>query len=68
MCEDFAPNFGDKKNGCCITTEHHLILPFSPGNFWPKTSLLPHPTLLFCFPEKQKQKLHGLSLRANYTD
>jgi hypothetical protein len=28
MCENFAPNFGDKKNGCCITTIHRLTLPF----------------------------------------
>jgi hypothetical protein len=33
MCEDFAPNLGDKRTGCCITTTHHLTLPFSPGNF-----------------------------------
>jgi hypothetical protein len=32
--EDFAPNFGDKRTGCCITTMHQLTLPFSPGNFW----------------------------------
>jgi hypothetical protein len=33
MCEDFAPNFGDKRTGYCRTTTHHLTLPFSPGNF-----------------------------------
>jgi hypothetical protein len=22
MCEDFAPNFGDKRTGCCITIAH----------------------------------------------
>jgi hypothetical protein len=33
MCEDFAPNFGNKRTGCCITTTHRLTLPFSPGNF-----------------------------------
>jgi hypothetical protein len=33
MCKDFAPKFGDKRTGCCITTMHHLKLPFSPGNF-----------------------------------
>jgi hypothetical protein len=26
MCEDFTPNFGDKKTGCCITTTHRLTL------------------------------------------
>jgi hypothetical protein len=33
MCEDFAPNFGDKIAGCCITITHRLIPHFSPGNF-----------------------------------
>jgi hypothetical protein len=45
MCEDFTPNFGDERNGCCITTMHHLTLPFSPN----PTRLLPlptHPTFL----------------------
>jgi hypothetical protein len=31
MYENFAPNFGDKRTGCCITT-HRLTLPFSSGN------------------------------------
>jgi hypothetical protein len=31
MCEDIAPNFGDKRTGCCITTTHHLTFPFPPG-------------------------------------
>jgi hypothetical protein len=26
MCEDFAPNFGDKGTGCCITTTYHVTL------------------------------------------
>jgi hypothetical protein len=26
--EDFAPNFGDKGIGCCITTTHRLRLAF----------------------------------------
>jgi hypothetical protein len=26
MCEDFAPNFGDQRNGCCMTTRQHLTL------------------------------------------
>jgi hypothetical protein len=33
MFEDFAPNFEDKRTGCCIMTTHHLMPPFSPGNF-----------------------------------
>jgi hypothetical protein len=36
MCEDFAPNFSDKRTGCCITTTHRLTLPFSSGNFYQK--------------------------------
>jgi hypothetical protein len=48
MCEDFVLNFGDKRTGCCITSTHHLTLPLSPRNFWPKTTLLSSPpTLLF---------------------
>jgi hypothetical protein len=33
MCEDFAPNFGDKRTGCCITTMHRLTVPFSAQTF-----------------------------------
>jgi hypothetical protein len=33
MCEDFAPNFGNKGTGCCIMTAHRFTLPFSPGNY-----------------------------------
>jgi hypothetical protein len=33
ICEEFAPNFGNKRTGCCIMTTHCLTLPFSPGNF-----------------------------------
>jgi hypothetical protein len=32
--EDFAPNFCDKRNGCCIMTTLRFILYFSPGNFF----------------------------------
>jgi hypothetical protein len=44
MCEDFEPNFSDKRTGCWIMTMHRLTLPFSPGNFWPKTTWLLSPT------------------------
>jgi hypothetical protein len=48
MCEDFAPNFGDKGPGYCITTTHHLTFPLSPENFWPKQHYCrPPPTLPF---------------------
>jgi hypothetical protein len=59
MYEDFTLNFGDKRTGCCIMTTHCLSLPFSQGNFLPKTWLLPptNPTHLIwrivnfdCFP------------------
>jgi hypothetical protein len=33
ICEDFAPNVGNKRTGYCIMTMHHLSLPFPPGNF-----------------------------------
>lgn len=29
ICEDKAPNFGNKRTGYCITITHHLILPCS---------------------------------------
>jgi hypothetical protein len=37
MCEDFTPNFHDKRTGCCITTMHRLTLLLPPVNFLPKT-------------------------------
>jgi hypothetical protein len=39
MCEDFAPNFSDKRTSCCITTTHRLTLPFSQGNFFTKDNM-----------------------------
>jgi hypothetical protein len=39
ICEDFAPNFGDKGGSCCITTTLRLTLPFSPGNFVTKNNM-----------------------------
>jgi hypothetical protein len=60
MWEDFAPNFGNKRTGCCITITHCLTLPFSPRNFWPRNNLtviLTHPTFLFP-PLKLKLKGH----------
>jgi hypothetical protein len=44
MCEGLAPNFCDKRTGYCIMTTHRLTLPFSPQNFWPKTTWLSSPT------------------------
>jgi hypothetical protein len=55
MCEDFTPNFGDK-TGCCIMTTHHLTLPFSPTNFWPKATWLSflHPPYFSVTPVEDK--------------
>jgi hypothetical protein len=30
LCDDFAPNFGDKRTGSCIMTAAYLSLPISP--------------------------------------
>jgi hypothetical protein len=60
ICEHFAPNFGGKRTGCCITTTHHLTLPFSPGNFFTKNNMtvFPHPSHFFLF-FRVKIKLKG---------
>jgi hypothetical protein len=68
MCEDFAPNFGEK-TGCCITRMHRLTLSFSRGIFsYTKNNVtvVPHPPyspdLALCdfylFPQL-KMKLKG---------
>jgi hypothetical protein len=58
MCEDFAPNFGDKRTGCCITTTHILTL-FSPGNFYRKQNdCRPHRPNFSLFP-RLNIKLRG---------
>jgi hypothetical protein len=44
MCKHFSPNFENKRNGCCITTTHHLTLLLHEGFFLTKTTLLPSPT------------------------
>jgi hypothetical protein len=51
-CEDFALNFFDKRTNCCITTTHHLTLPFSPGNYFTKNNMtvVSHPPCLSVFP------------------
>jgi hypothetical protein len=53
MCEDFAPNFSDKKTGCFITTTHPLTLPFSTWKFMTKKQhgCRPHPPYFLCFPD-----------------
>jgi hypothetical protein len=46
MCQVFTPNFVDKRTGCCVTRTHCLTLPFSQGNFLPKTTRPSPPTYL----------------------
>jgi hypothetical protein len=44
------PEIWRQRTGCCITTTHHLTLPFWLWNLWPETAWLSSPhTLLFCF-------------------
>jgi hypothetical protein len=52
MCKDFAPNFGNKRTGCSITTMHRLTLPFPLGNLLTKDNVTvgPHPPI-FLFPQ-----------------
>jgi hypothetical protein len=45
ICEDFFPNFGVKRTGCCIMTMHHLTLSFSQGISEQKHDYCPPPTL-----------------------
>jgi hypothetical protein len=51
ICDDFEPNFSDKRTGCSVTTTHRLTIPISPKSFWPKHNCCPLLTLLFCFPD-----------------
>jgi hypothetical protein len=54
MWDDFAPNFGDKRTGCNITTKHRITLPFSPGNFLTKMQhecTPPTHPIFPCFPD-----------------
>jgi hypothetical protein len=48
MCEDFTPNFRDKRTGCCITTMHRLTFSLPPGNFLPRRTWLSSPTHSAC--------------------
>jgi hypothetical protein len=59
MCEDFAPNFGVKGTGCCITTVHHHHTSIFTREFLTKnnvTAVPTHPTFLF---PQLKIKLKG---------
>jgi hypothetical protein len=52
MCEDFAPNFGDRRTACCITAAHNLKLPFSRGYFCQKNNMtvVTHPSYFSVSP------------------
>jgi hypothetical protein len=38
MWEDFTPNCGNRRTGCCMTTMHHLTLLFFHQGFLTKTA------------------------------
>jgi hypothetical protein len=44
MWEAVAPNFGNKRTGCCIITTHRITISFLLGNLLPKTTWLSSPT------------------------
>jgi hypothetical protein len=53
MCEDFAPNFGDKRTGCCIMTTSHLTSPLHQRIFNQKQhDCHPPPILLSSVSER----------------
>jgi hypothetical protein len=60
MYENFTPNFGNKRTGCCITTMHHLIFHFSSEIFLTKNNMtvVPHPPYFSLIPQL-KIKLKG---------
>jgi hypothetical protein len=63
-CEDFAPNFGDKRSGCFITITYHLTLPSSSGTFFfTKNISIPHPPYFSLFL-RWKIKLKGRNFDA----
>jgi hypothetical protein len=37
--EEFAPKFGDKRTGCCVTTTHRLKLSLPSGIFFTKSNI-----------------------------
>jgi hypothetical protein len=59
ICEDFAPNFGNKRTSCSIMTMHHFTLPFSPRNFLPEITWLSSPPTYFFLILRLKIKLRG---------
>jgi hypothetical protein len=57
MCEDFAPNFGDKRTGCCIMKTHRLTFPFSPRISFTQNNMNGVPNLPYfsLFPRLKKK-------------
>jgi hypothetical protein len=64
MCEDFVPNFGDKKTGLLRHDNAPSHTSFSLGNFLPKTAWLSPPprTLFFVSPIEDKLKGHHFDI------
>jgi hypothetical protein len=62
MCKAFAPNFGDKRTGCCITKTYRLTLPFSPifSIFDQQHGCRPHSPTHFSLFSLLKINLRGL--------
>jgi hypothetical protein len=58
VCEDFAPNFGNKRSGCCITITYRLTLPSSFLFFTKDISIVAHPPYFSLFL-RSKIKLKG---------
>jgi hypothetical protein len=65
MCEDFSPNFGDKRTARCITTMHHLTL-FFTREFFTKNNMIvfPYPPYFSLLPQL-KIKLKDRHLDTN---
>jgi hypothetical protein len=57
MCGDLAPNWGDKRSGCCITTSHRLAFLFA-RKFMTKnnTTVVLQPPYFSVSPIKMKLK------------
>jgi hypothetical protein len=56
MWANFAPNIGDKRSGCYITTTHRLTLPFFTRVFLTKNNMtfVPHPSYFSVCPIDHK--------------
>jgi hypothetical protein len=74
MFQDFAPNFGDKRTGCYITTTYHLTHPFSPRNFclFPRFRIKlkdgHFDTIAVIEAESQTSSMHLIRAEENFCD